>query len=231
MNFAFPPKVLATVPVEGSDQLFPGHRIYCVGRNYAEHAKEMGDSGREAPFFFAKPADAVLPVVHGSIGEMPYPSMTQDLHHEIELVVALGSGGKNIAAAEAVKHIWGYAIGLDMTRRDLQAESKKLGRPWCTAKGFDYSAPISPIHPVSTTGVIEQGDIQLHVNGVLRQHGDINQMIWNIAETIEQLSAYFELQAGDLIFTGTPAGVGAVVKGDLLEGSVAGVGDLRLRLV
>ena len=231
MNFAFPAKNLAIVPVDGSDEMFSVNRIYCVGRNYAEHAKEMGDSGREAPFFFTKPADTVLPVAHGSIGEMPYPSMTQDLHHEIELVVALGSGGKNISAAEAVKHIWGYAVGLDMTRRDLQGEAKKLGRPWCTAKGFDHSAPISPIHAVSATGVIEQGDIQLHVNGVLRQHGDINQMIWNIAETIEQLSAYFELQAGDLIFTGTPAGVGAVVKGDLLEGSVAGVGDLRVRLV
>lgn len=231
MHFIFPPKPAAAVPVAGSDQLFPVHRIYCVGRNYAEHAKEMGSSGREAPFFFMKPADAVLPVAHGSIGEMPYPSMTQDLHHEIELVVALSTGGKNIPAAEAVKHIWGYAVGLDMTRRDLQGEAKKLGRPWCTGKGFDHSAPISPIHPIGATGVIEQGDIHLDVNGALRQKGDINQMIWNIAETIEQLSAYFELQAGDLIFTGTPAGVAAVGKGDLLEGSVAGVGDLRVRLV
>jgi fumarylpyruvate hydrolase len=178
-----------------------------------------------------KPADAILPVAHGTIGEMPYPSLTKDLHHEIELVVALGSGGKNIPAAEAVKHIYGYAVGLDMTRRDLQAEAKKLGRPWCTSKGFDYSAPISPIHPFSITGPIEHGSISLGVNGQPRQQGDINQMIWNIAETIEQLSAYYELRAGDLIFTGTPAGVAAVVKGDLLEGNVEGVGDVRVRLV
>lgn len=230
MEFVFSPNQ-AVVPVEGSSALFPVHRIYCVGRNYAEHAKEMGDSGREAPFFFMKPADAVLPVAHGSVGEMPYPTMTKDLHHEIELVVALASGGKNIPAAEAVKHIYGYAVGLDMTRRDLQAEAKKLGRPWCTSKGFDQSAPISPIRPIGVTGSIEHGAIQLNVNGQLRQQGDINQLIWSIAETIEQLSNFYELHAGDLIFTGTPAGVAAVVKGDLLEGSVEGVGDLRLRLV
>ena len=206
-------------------------KIICIGRNYAEHAIEMGDSGREAPFFFMKPADAVLPVAQGSVGEMAYPTMTKDLHHEIELVVALASGGKNISAAEAVKHIYGYAVGLDMTRRDLQAEAKKLGRPWCTSKGFDQSAPISAIRPISVTGPIERGPIQLNVNGQLRQQGDINQLIWSIAETIEQLSNFYELHAGDLIFTGTPAGVAAVVKGDLLEGSVEGVGDLRLRLV
>ncbi|MDY7547297.1 fumarylacetoacetate hydrolase family protein [Glaciimonas sp. CA11.2] len=230
MEFVFSPQQ-AVVPVEGSGELFPVHRIYCVGRNYAEHAKEMGDSGREAPFFFMKPADAVLPVAQGSVGEMAYPTMTKDLHHEIELVVALASGGKNISAAEAVKHIYGYAVGLDMTRRDLQAEAKKLGRPWCTSKGFDQSAPISAIRPISVTGPIERGPIQLNVNGQLRQQGDINQLIWSIAETIEQLSNFYELHAGDLIFTGTPAGVAAVVKGDLLEGSVEGVGDLRLRLV
>lgn len=230
MQFVFPPQQ-AVVPIEGSSQLFPIHRIYCVGRNYVEHAKEMGNSGREAPFFFMKPADAILPVAHGSIGEMPYPSITRDLHHEIELVVALGSGGKNIPAAEALKHIYGYAVGLDMTRRDLQAEAKKLGRPWCTSKGFDYSAPISAIRPFSVTGPIAHGAIRLNVNGQTRQQGDINQLIWSIAETIEQLSGYYELRAGDLIFTGTPAGVAAVVRGDLLEGSVDGVGDLRVRLV
>ena len=231
MHFVFPPKPVVAVPVAGCDQLFPVHRIYCVGRNYAEHAKEMGGSGREAPFFFMKPADAVLPVARGNIGEMPYPPMTKDLHHEIELVVALASGGKNIPAAEAVKHIWGYAVGLDMTRRDLQGEAKKLGRPWSTSKGFDFSAPISSIHPLGVAGIIEQCDIYLNVNGVLRQQGNIDQMIWGIADTIAQLSAYFELQAGDLIFTGTPAGVAAVDKGDLLEGAIAGVGDLRVRLV
>ena len=230
MEFVFTPQQ-AVVPVEGTSQLFPVHRIYCVGRNYVEHAKEMGNSGREAPFFFMKPADAVLPIADDSIGEMAYPSQTKDLHHEIELVVALGSGGKNIPAAEAVKHIYGYAVGLDMTRRDVQAEAKKLGRPWCTAKGFDQSAPISAIRPISASGEIVQGPIQLSVNGQPRQKGDINQLIWSIAETIEQLSSFYELRAGDLIFTGTPAGVGAVVSGDLLEGSVEGVGQLRLRLV
>ncbi|PUA16998.1 fumarylacetoacetate hydrolase family protein [Glaciimonas sp. PCH181] len=230
MEFVFT-QPQAAVPVEGTSQLFPVHRIYCVGRNYVEHAKEMGNTGREAPFFFLKPADAVLPIADGSIGEMAYPSQTKDLHHEIELVVALGSGGKNIPAAEAVKHIYGYAVGLDMTRRDLQAEAKKLGRPWCTGKGFDQSAPISTIRPISATGEIAQGPIQLSVNGQPRQKGDINQLIWSVAETIEQLSSFFELRAGDLIFTGTPAGVGAVVAGDLLEGSVEGVGELRLRLV
>ncbi|MQR02613.1 fumarylacetoacetate hydrolase family protein [Glaciimonas soli] len=228
MQFAFPPQQ-AVVPIEGSEALFPVHRIYCVGRNYAEHAKEMGHSEREAPFFFMKPADAVLPVASGSVGEMPYPSRTQDLHHEIELVVALKSGGKNILAADAAKHIFGYAVGLDMTRRDLQGEAKKQGRPWSTGKGFDYSAPISSIHPSSDLKT--SGSIQLAVNGQARQQGDIAQLIWSIAETIEYLSTYFELRAGDLIFTGTPAGVAAVVKGDVLEGSVDGVSGLKVRLV
>ncbi|KAF3996115.1 fumarylacetoacetate hydrolase family protein [Glaciimonas immobilis] len=230
MEFIFSPQQ-AAVPIDGSSELFPVHRIYCVGRNYAEHAKEMGDNGREAPFFFMKPADAVLPVAQGSVGVMPYPTMTSDLHHEIELVVALGSGGKNIPAAEAARHIYGYAVGLDMTRRDLQAAAKKLGRPWCTSKGFDQSAPISSIQPINATGLIKQGAIQLSVNGQLRQQGDINQMIWSIAETIEQLSNFYELRPGDLIFTGTPAGVGPVVQGDLLEGSIEGVGELSIRLV
>ncbi len=228
MQFVFPPQQ-AVVPIDGSEALFPVHRIYCVGRNYAEHAKEMGHSEREAPFFFMKPADAVLPVADDSVGEMPYPSRTQDLHHEIELVVALKSGGKNILAADAVKHIFGYAVGLDMTRRDLQGEAKKQGRPWSTGKGFDYSAPISSIHPSSDLKT--SGSIQLAVNGQARQQGDIAQLIWTIAETIENLSTYFELRAGDLIFTGTPAGVAAVVKGDVLEGSVEGVGGLTVRLV
>ncbi|WP_136419926.1 MULTISPECIES: fumarylacetoacetate hydrolase family protein [Oxalobacteraceae] len=230
MKFAFPPQT-AVVPVSGSDVMFPVHRIYCVGRNYVEHAKEMGATGREAPFFFMKPADAVLPVAHGTIGEMPYPSMTNDLHHEIELVVAIGKGGKNIAAADAVQHIWGYAVGLDMTRRDLQGEAKKLGRPWCTGKGFDFSAPISAIHPIAETGAITQGEIRLDVNGASRQKSNIEKLIWNVAETIEHLSKYYTLQPGDLIFTGTPEGVAAVKQGDLLEASIANVGDLRVKIV
>jgi fumarylpyruvate hydrolase len=229
MQFAFPPHAVAAVPVAGSDTMFPVHRIYCVGRNYVEHAKEMGATGREAPFFFMKPADAVLPVPHGAIGEMPYPPMTSDLHHEIELVVAIGKGGNNIAAVDALQHVWGYAVGLDMTRRDLQGEAKKLGRPWCTGKGFDHSAPIAPIH--SAKGAITPGEIRLTVNGVPRQKSNIDKLIWNVAETIEHLSKYYTLQAGDLIFTGTPEGVAAVQKGDLLEGAIDGLGELRVKII
>ncbi|HYD78705.1 MAG TPA: fumarylacetoacetate hydrolase family protein [Paucimonas sp.] len=230
MSFVFPPPAVPAVPVAGRDALFPVHRIYCVGRNYAEHAKEMGASGREPPFFFMKPADAVLPVAQGAIGAMPYPPLTADLHHELELVVAIGRGGADIAAAEAVDHIWGYAIGLDMTRRDLQGEAKKLGRPWDTGKAFESSAPIGPIHPANGV-LMTSGAIQLNVNGAVRQKSDIGKLIWNIAETIEHLSTYFTLQPGDLIFTGTPEGVAAVGKGDLLEGSIAGLGDLRVKIV
>ncbi len=231
MQFAFVPSAPAAVPVAGRNDLFPVHRIYCVGRNYAEHAKEMGGTGREAPFFFMKPADAVLPVLHGTIGEMPYPPMTNDLHHEIELVVAIGKGGENILAADAKQHIWGYAVGLDMTRRDLQGAAKKQGRPWCTGKGFDHSAPIAPIHPVADTGLLTYGAIHLHVNGVPRQKSDLEKLIWNAAETIEHLSKYYALQPGDLIFTGTPEGVAAVERGDLLEGGIDGLGELRVKIV
>lgn len=231
MQFAIPPAAIAAVPVANSDAYFPVHRIYCVGRNYAEHAKEMGGTGREAPFFFMKPADAVLPVAPGSTGEMPFPSMTADLHHEIELVVAIGKGGSNIAAADAMQHVWGYAVGLDMTRRDLQAEAKKLGRPWCTAKGFDQSAPIGPIHAVKDVSLQPSATISLTVNGSPRQRSTIDNMIWNIAETIEHLSRFYTLQAGDLIYTGTPEGVSAVQKGDLLEGAIDGIGELRVKLV
>ena len=230
MQLAFPLQT-AVVPVANSNEMFPVHRIYCVGRNYVEHAKEMGATGREAPFFFMKPAHAVLPVAHGTVGEMPYPSMTGDLHHEIELVVAIGKGGKNIAAADALAHVWGYAVGLDMTRRDLQGEAKKLGRPWCTGKGFDHSAPIAPIHRIGETGPIEGGEIRLNVNGAPRQKSTVDKLIWNVAETIEHLSKYFMLQPGDLIFTGTPEGVAAVRQGDLLEGAIDSVGDLRVKIV
>lgn len=231
MSTVFPAPVIPTVPVAGSDSGFPVHRIYCVGRNYAEHAKEMGATGREAPFFFMKPADAVLPIPEGQTGELPYPSMTADLHHEVELVVAIGKGGKDISASEALSHVWGYAVGLDMTRRDLQGEAKKQGRPWCTGKGFDHSAPVSPIRSVQETGAMDQAEIRLDVNGATRQKSETGKMIWNVAETIEHLSKYFELQPGDLIFTGTPEGVAAVERGDLLEASVAKVGSLRLKVV
>jgi fumarylpyruvate hydrolase len=230
MQFVFPPSAVPGIPVAGSSELFPVHRIYCVGRNYVEHAKEMGGTGREAPFFFMKPADAVLPVADGATGEMPYPPMTADLHHEIELVVAIGKGGSNIPAADAAQHIWGYAVGLDMTRRDLQGEAKKLGRPWSTGKGFDYSAPIGPVHPVASTGMLAGAAIRLDVNGAPRQHSNIDKLIWNVAETIEHLSKYFTLQPGDLIFTGTPEGVAAVQRGDVLEGAIEGLGTLRVRV-
>lgn len=226
--FAAPPQPV--VPVVGTTDLFPVHRIYCVGRNYVEHAREMGFSGREAPFFFAKPADALLPVPEGATGELPYPTETADLHHEIELVVAIGRRGRHIAAADAPGHVWGYAVGLDMTRRDLQGEAKKLGRPWETGKGFDWSAPISPIRPVARSGEVTAGRIWLKANGAIRQDSDVSKLIWNVAETIEHLSRYFELVPGDLVFTGTPEGVAAVQRGDLMEGGVDGVGTLKLRV-
>ena len=226
--FAAPPQ--AVVPIDGSTDLLPVHRIYCVGRNYAEHQKEMGFSGREAPFFFMKPADAVLPVPFGSVGEMPYPGETGNLHHEIELVVAIGTGGRNIRAADAHAHIFGYAVGLDMTRRDLQGEMKKQGRPWEIGKSFDHSAPIGPITPVAQAGRIDQAEISLQVNGQDRQRSQIAKLIWNIAETIEHLSAAWDLQPGDLIFTGTPEGVAAVVAGDTMVGHVQGLTPITVNI-
>jgi fumarylpyruvate hydrolase len=231
MSYTHPPADLVTVPVVASSDLFPVHRIYCVGRNYVEHAKEMGFTGREAPFFFLKPADAVVVVPQGTTGTIAYPSQTQNLHHEIELVVAIGRGGKNISAADARKHIFGYAVGLDMTRRDLQNEMKKQGRPWCIGKAFDQSAPIGPITPVAQAGAIEQADIYVQVGGQDRQRSNVDKLIWNVAETIEHLSAAWELQAGDLIFTGTPEGVAAVVRGDVMEGGITGLGGLSVKVV
>lgn len=230
MQFAFPPAPQASLPIVDSTDRFPVHRIYCVGRNYAEHAKEMGFTGREAPFFFMKPADAVVAPAGSAPVQMPYPSLTSNLHHEIELVVAIGKGGKNIPASEAFAHIWGYAVGLDMTRRDLQNEMKKQGRPWCIGKAFEHSAPIGPVTPAAQAGDIEQADIWLQVNGQDRQRSQIGQLIWNIAETIEHLSQAWELQPGDLIMTGTPEGVGAVQVGDLLEGGITGLPPLRVSI-
>jgi fumarylpyruvate hydrolase len=231
MSYAFEPTPVVSVPVVGKAERFPVHRIYCVGRNYEEHAKEMGFTGREPPFFFMKPADAVLVVNAGETGDMPYPSLTNNLHHEIELVVAIGKGGKNIQAANAMDHVYGYAVGLDMTRRDLQNEMKKQGRPWCIGKGFEHSAPIGPITPTALAGDVANAEIYVQVNGQDRQRSSTSQLIWNIAETIEHVSAAWELQAGDLIYTGTPEGVAAVVAGDIMVGSVAGLGELKVRLV
>ena len=230
MQFVFTPPVQASVPVVGQSERFPVHRIYCVGRNYAEHAKEMGFTGREAPFFFMKPADAVVPAENSATVSMPYPTLTANLHHEIELVVAIGKGGKNISAAQALEHVWGYAVGLDMTRRDLQNDMKKQGRPWCIGKAFEASAPISAITPAAQAGNVANAEIWLQVNGQDRQRSNVSQLIWNIAETIEVLSQAWELQPGDLIMTGTPEGVGAVQTGDTLEGGITGLSPLRVNV-
>jgi fumarylpyruvate hydrolase len=230
MSFVFTPPATVSVPVVGLAERFPVNRVYCVGRNYEEHAKEMGFTGREPPFFFLKPANALVVIEEGQTGAMPYPSLTQNFHHEIELVVAIGTGGKNIKAADAMKHIYGYAVGLDMTRRDLQNEAKKLGRPWDIGKGFDHSAPIGPITRAADAGDIENAEIYLQVNGQDRQRSDTSKLIWNIAESIEHLSAAWELQPGDLIMSGTPAGVAAVVAGDTLVGGVAGIGTLTVKV-
>lgn len=230
MNYAF---VLpqAAVPIAGSEELFPVRRIYCVGRNYAEHAKEMGFTGREPPFFFCKPADAVVPVAANEVGKVAFPPMTENYHYEIELVVAIAKGGKNIPVGEANSHIFGYAVGLDMTRRDLQLALREKGRPWELGKAFDQSAPIAPIHRVGETGIMSKGAIWLKVNGVDKQKGDLTELIWSVPEVISNLSEYFTLEAGDLIFTGTPAGVGKVQKGDTLVGGVDGLTDLSIALV
>ena len=213
------------LPVEGGG-VFPVRRVYCIGRNYAAHAIEMGhDPDREPPFFFQKNPDSL-----DASGEMPYPVGTSDLHHEIEMMVALKSGGRDIALEDALSHVWGYGVALDMTRRDLQGEAKKLGRPWEIGKSFEHSAPICPLLPVSQVGHPSTGEITLLVNGALRQEGDLAQMIWKTPEIIRYLSQYFELAAGDVILTGTPAGVGPVARGDVMEGKVAGLGTLRVRV-
>lgn len=230
MSFVFTPPPLVSVPVVGTPDRFPVHRVYCVGRNYEEHAKEMGFTGREPPFFFLKPADAVVVVEAGQTGVIPYPSLTSNLHHEIELVAAIGTGGKNIKAADALKHIFGYAVGLDMTRRDLQGEMKKQGRPWCIGKAYDHSAPIGPITPADKAGDVANAEIWLQVNGKDRQRSNVSKLIWNLAETIEHLSVAWELQPGDLIYTGTPEGVAAVVSGDTMVGEVKGLGTLTVKV-
>lgn len=229
-GLAFGPPPPTTVGIQGSRQRFPVRRVYCVGRNYAEHAREMGHSGREAPFFFLKPADTVLAVDEGTQGGMRYPGLTDDLHHEVELVVAIGKGGSHITVADAPAHIWGYAVGLDMTRRDLQAEAKKLSRPWCAAKGFEESAPMGSLRRAAACVLGSGTAIRLRVNGELRQSGTLGAMIWNVEEIISYLSTVWDLQPGDLIFTGTPAGVGAVRDGDLMHAEVEGVGSLEVRV-
>ena len=224
-TFIFPPSSRPTVPVEGTSALFPVRRILCVGRNYAAHAREMGADTRDPPFFFAKPADAILPLPV----EVPYPSATANLHYEIELVAALKGGGRDLSPDQALELVLGYAVGVDLTRRDLQNAAKAKGHPWEAGKAFDASAPISAIRPMS--GLPPEGAITLSVNGVEKQRGEIADMIWNVAEVIAQASQLWTLEAGDLIFTGTPEGVGAIVAGDRIEGEVEGVGKLSFTLV
>ena len=230
MSYVFTPPAVVSVPVLGRAERFPVHRIYCVGRNYEEHAKEMGFTGREPPFFFLKPADAIVVADAGRTAQIPYPSLTSNLHHEIELVVAIGRGGKDIRAEDAAQHVFGYAVGLDMTRRDLQTEMKKQGRPWCIGKGYDHSAPIGPITPAAEAGDVSHAAIWVQVNGTDRQRSNVAKLIWNIGETIEHLSRAWELQAGDLIYTGTPEGVAAVVKGDTMTGGVDGLTGITVKV-
>ncbi len=227
-TFVFPPPPVPALAVSGTDALFPVHRIYCVGRNFADHAVEMGhDPSREAPFFFQKNPDALL----ASGQDFPYPPASSDVHHEIELVVALSDGGTDIPLERAMACVFGYAVGLDMTRRDLQGEAKKAGRPWETGKSFEASAPCTPIVPAASVSGIGRGAIWLKVNGETRQDGDLAQMIWKVPEMISYLSGLFTLQPGDLIFAGTPAGVGAVRRGDELAGGIEGIGEIRTRVV
>jgi fumarylpyruvate hydrolase len=221
-EFAFPPASTPSAEISGSTQRFPIHRIYCVGRNYAEHIREMGGSEREPPVFFTKPADAVM--ANDSV--IPYPSRTSNFHHEIELVIAIGRGGRDLQKDKALEHVFGYAVGNDLTRRDLQAASKQKGMPWDTSKAFDASAPMTAIRPAAR-GHVSKGKIWLSVNGQQRQDADIAEMIWSVPEVIVELSTLFELKPGDLIFTGTPAGVGVLEPGDRVEGGVEGLDVLR----
>jgi fumarylpyruvate hydrolase len=228
MSLVIPPSPPPSAEVAGTDERFPVHRIYCVGRNYAKHAREMGmDPDREPPFFFSKPADAL--VANGT--PVPYPPRTSNLHHELELVVAIGSGGRDIPLERALAHVYGYAVGLDLTRRDLQFAAREQGRPWDVAKGFDHSAPMSAIRPAADMGHPGQGAIWLEVNGETRQRANLSEMIWSVPEIIAELSTYYELRPGDLIFTGTPEGVGPVQRGDSLVGGIDGLETLRITIV
>jgi len=228
VKYAFAVPSTVAVPIAGSDELFPVHRVYCVGRNYAEHAREMGvDPEREPPFFFAKPADAV--VANGA--EIPYPLATRNFHHEIELVVAIGKGGVELQPESALDHVFGYAVGIDLTRRDLQLAARDKGRPWDAGKGFDRSAPVTPIRRTEEIGHPSSGSIWLQVNDTTKQSADLKDLLWPVPDVLVHLSRLFELAPGDLIFTGTPAGVGPLVPGDRVSGGVAGVGEISIRIV
>lgn len=221
-----------TIPIVGSNDQFPVRRIYCIGRNYAAHAREMGsDPTREPPFFFQKPSDAIQYVPPGKVVDHPYPTLTKNYHYEIELVAAINKGGKNISVENALQHVFGYAIGLDMTRRDLQAAMKKEEKPWEIGKSFDMSAPIGPLHPVASIGNFTEGKIWLKVNGQVKQSADLKQMIWSVAEQISNLSKAFELMPGDIIYSGTPENVGPVVRGDIMEGHIDRLPNITLKVV
>ena len=232
MSFVIPAPPVPALPVLGSSDLFPVRRVYCVGRNYAAHAREMGgDPTREPPFFFMKPADAVHLVPEGKTVEHAYPPQSKDYHFEIELVAFLGKGGRDIPVEKALDCVYGYAVGLDMTRRDLQQNAKDLRRPWELGKGADLSGPVGPVHPVSKIGHPSKGAISLTVDGQVKQKADLKDMIWSVAEQISYLSSYFELKAGDVIFAGTPEGVGKVERGQTMVGAIEGLGEIRLKVV
>jgi fumarylpyruvate hydrolase len=232
MNYAFPPEPQVAVPISGSDAVFPVRRIYCVGRNYAAHAREMGfDPDREPPFFFCKPDNSIVVVPPGQTVEIAYPPQTSDFQHEIELVVAIGRGGRDIPIEQANDHVFGYAVGLDMTRRDLQLRARDKGRPWELGKAFDESAPIAPIVPASAIGHPASGAVWVQVDGADKQRSDIAKLIWSVPEVIANLSSFFELQPGDLIYTGTPEGVGKVERGQTMRGGIDGLGELSVKVV
>lgn len=233
MSFVFPPPSIVGLPIAGSSDLFPARRVYCIGRNYAAHAREMGfDPDREPPFFFCKPNDdaSVVPVAEGATGAIPYPPLTSNYHYEAELVVAIGKGGRDIAVEQAASHIHGYAVGLDMTRRDLQMKMREQGRPWEIGKAFDFSAPIAPLRTLADVGEINAGAITLEVDGEVRQRSDIRHLIWSVNESIAILSTLFALQPGDLIFTGTPEGVGAVERGQTITVRIDRLPSLVVRI-
>ena len=234
MNYVFPASPPVGLHIAGTDDRFPVRRVYCVGRNYAAHAREMGfDPDREPPFFFCKPNDdaSVIPVAEGEVAKLPYPPLTENYHYEAELVVAIGKGGKNIAVADAAQHIYGYATGLDMTRRDLQIKMREQGRPWEIGKAFDFSAPVAPLRRAADGPPINSGAITLEVDGKVRQDSDISHLIWSVDDVVANLSTLFTLQPGDLIFTGTPEGVGAVTAGQTLTTRIAGLAPLTVRIV
>ena len=232
MAFVFTPEAPIAVPVVGGDDKFAVRRVYCVGRNYAAHAREMGyDPDREPPFFFCKPADAVVPVSYGETLDLDYPSQTSNYHYEAELVAVIGKGGADIPVEKALDYVWGYAVGLDMTRRDLQMKMREMGRPWELGKAFDRSAPLGPIHPVASVGHFESAGLWLTVNGEMKQKSDVSHLIWSVAETVAYLSQFFRLEPGDVIFTGTPEGVGAVKTGDTMKVGVDRLGELTVRVI